>query len=95
MLKTGRFLEVLTLDSRGAWIFTNDLGIEVMLGREQVMERFRRLLLVSENVAFTERLDEIQKIDTRYSNGIAVSWKQNMAGLGVAETYKSQRIQKL
>jgi hypothetical protein len=46
-------------------------------------------------VAFTERLDEIQKIDTRYSNGIAVSWKQNMAGLGVAETYKSQRIQKL
>ena len=95
LLKTGSFIEVLTLDERGAWSFTNDAGIEVMLGKEELMERIQRLLIVSANIDLTKRQHQIQKIDTRYSNGVAVSWKQTMDGIDLAKTFKSQRELKL
>ncbi|HIG40206.1 MAG: cell division protein FtsQ/DivIB [bacterium] len=95
LLKTGSFIEVLTLDERGAWSFTNDTGIEVMLGKEELMERIQRLLIVSENIDLTERQHQIRKIDTRYSNGVAVSWKKSMEGIDLAKTFKSQRELKL
>jgi len=95
LLKVGRYIEVLTLDERGAWTLINDLGIEVLLGKEGLMEKVQRFVLIAEHVDLIGRLDEIQRIDTRYSNGVAVSWKHATEGMELAKTFKSQREQKL
>lgn len=95
LLKVGRSIQALRLDSRGAWILTNDLGIEVLLGRDELMERIQRLILIAEHVDLMGRLDEIERIDTRYANGVAVSWKHATEGMELAKTFKLQREQKL
>lgn len=64
----------LTLEQRGAWTLTLSNGIEVALGRDQVEERFARFLTVYEGQLAT-RSDEVQRIDARYTNGVAVKWK--------------------
>ena len=95
LLKVGRSIEILKLNDRGAWALTNDLGIEALLGKDELMERMRRLVLVTERIELMGRLDEIQQIDTRYSNGVAVSWSPASEGMDLARTFKSQRELKL
>lgn len=64
----------LRLEQRGAWTLTLANGIEVALGRDLVEERFARFLAVYEGQLAT-RSDEVQRIDARYTNGVAVKWK--------------------
>ena len=64
----------LTLEQRGAWTLTLANGIEVALGRDQVEERFARFLTVYDG-QLAARSDEVQRIDARYTNGVAVKWK--------------------
>lgn len=62
------------LEERGAWTLTLANGIEVALGRDQVEERFERFLNVyGEQLA--RRADQVERIDARYTNGVAVRWK--------------------
>lgn len=62
------------LEERGAWTLTLANGIEVALGRDQVEERFERFLNVyGEQLA--NRADQVERIDARYTNGVAVRWK--------------------
>lgn len=68
----------LTLEARGAWTLTLNSGIEVVLGRDQVEQRFERFMTVYEN-RLASRLDEISRVDARYSNGVAVQWKAETA----------------
>ncbi|MFW5823571.1 MAG: cell division protein FtsQ/DivIB [Marinobacter sp.] len=64
----------LALEERGAWTITLANGIEVALGRDQVEERFERFLTVyGEQLA--SRADQVERIDARYTNGVAVRWK--------------------
>ncbi|WP_166251933.1 cell division protein FtsQ/DivIB [Marinobacter salicampi] len=65
----------LKLETRGAWTLVLANGIEVALGRDQVQERFRRFLTVYEG-QLEARADEVKRIDARYTNGVAVKWKQ-------------------
>ncbi len=63
----------LRLSRRGAWDLTLENGALVRLGRAEVIER------VSRFVAFYERklagkINTVAIVDTRYSNGIAVTW---------------------
>ena len=71
----------LTLEQRGAWTLHLANGIDVVLGRDQTRERFARFLAVYEQ-GLAARVDEVERIDARYSNGIAVQWKdpQVLAG---------------
>ena len=70
---------------RGAWVLR--LGFEnvqedgaftrtfdVSLGRDQIVEKVQRLLLVYDQQLQQQR-QRIDKIDLRYNNGIAVSWR--------------------
>lgn len=64
----------LTLEQRGAWTLTLGSGIEVVLGRSQVQERFERFITVYEN-RLAPRSHEVSRVDARYTNGVAVQWK--------------------
>lgn len=64
----------LTLEPRGAWTLRLANGIEVALGRDQVAQRFERFVTVYED-QLASRADEVQRIDARYTNGMAVQWK--------------------
>lgn len=64
----------IALEERGAWTLTLANGIEVALGRDQVEDRFERFLSVyGERLA--SRADQVERIDARYTNGVAVRWK--------------------
>jgi cell division protein FtsQ len=95
LLKEGRSIDILRLNSRGGWVFVNDMGIEVLLGKDELMERIQRLLKVAGHVDLNGKLDEVRSIDARYSNGVAVSWKNTVEGMEIAKTFNSQREQKL
>lgn len=68
----------LTLEQRGAWTLTLSNGIEVVLGRDQVEQRFERFITVYEN-RLAPRVNEVSRVDARYSNGVAVQWKAEVA----------------
>ncbi|MFO8141037.1 MAG: cell division protein FtsQ/DivIB [Marinobacter sp.] len=70
----------LSVEQRGAWTLTLSNGIEVVLGRDQVEQRFERFITVYEN-RLAARVDEVSRVDVRYSNGVAVQWK---ADAGIA-----------
>ncbi|MBL4680537.1 MAG: cell division protein FtsQ/DivIB [Pseudomonadales bacterium] len=95
LLKTGRSIDMIRLDSRGAWMFKNDLGITVLLGKDQLMERMQRLGAILEHLALNNQFSGIERIDTRYSNGVAIRWKQVLNNLELAESFKWKREQKL
>jgi len=75
----------LELNERGAWTitFTNtaqgDNLVQVRVGRDEVLERMRRLvtLLESNSVA---NMPLLASIDLRYSNGLAVSFREEEPG---------------
>ncbi len=91
LARTGTALETLRLDERGAWEFTTDKKIRVLLGKEDIKERVQRYLFVIENTDLSGRMGEVQQIDTRYSNGLAVSWKSSPSDLDVAKSENMQR----
>jgi len=68
----------LSLETRGAWTLTLNSGVEVVLGRDQVSRRFERFITVYEN-RLASRLNEVSRVDARYSNGVAVQWKADVA----------------
>ncbi|CDG85079.1 cell division protein FtsQ/DivIB [Janthinobacterium agaricidamnosum] len=85
--------ESLSLSSRYAWTVKLDNGMSVALGREQtrstLKERVDRLVGIYPQLA--SRLDNIDTIDMRYQNGLALS----SAGLVIpAEGKKSAALKK-
>ena len=51
-------------------------GLTLHLGQDQVLEKFQRFVLVLER-SLKPRLHEIESIDMRYNNGLAVRWNTN------------------
>lgn len=68
----------LSVEQRGAWTLTLSNGIEVVLGRDKVEQRFERFITVYES-RLAPRVDEVSRVDARYSNGVAVQWKADEA----------------
>jgi len=71
----------LSLEQRGAWTLTLSNGIEVVLGRDQVNERFDRFVTVYQE-RLVSRASEVKRVDARYSNGVAVKWKLDETASG-------------
>ena len=71
----------LSLEKRGAWTLTLSNGIEVVLGRDQVTQRFERFMTVYQE-RLVSRASEVKRVDARYSNGVAVKWKADAAASG-------------
>lgn len=71
----GLHLSGLELESRGAWHLELDNGMKVVAGREDLMPRLRRFIQVYET-QLADKVDQIEEVDIRYTNGVAVRWKQ-------------------
>lgn len=86
--RTGQVLDTLRLDARGSWEFTTQSGMEVLLGNEDIMKRMQRYVRVFQQTGLVEEISRIARVDTRYSNGVAVDWKKSTEGFEVANAYK-------
>jgi len=75
---TGLNIEALHLEARGAWRLKLDNGIRVIVGREAEEQRLSRFLKVYQ-AQLAERAADIEQVDIRYSNGIAVRWRPAVA----------------
>ena len=67
------------LDKRRAWHLQLDNSVLLELGRADARKRLQRFVRAWPGV-FAGRLDDLQRVDLRYSNGFSVSWKQTVAG---------------
>ncbi len=67
-------ISMLALSARQSWQLRLDNGITLLLGREHIIEHLQRLAKIYNNIVGS-RADDIDYIDLRYSNGIAVHWK--------------------
>ncbi|BFM17310.1 cell division protein FtsQ/DivIB [Maricurvus nonylphenolicus] len=73
--KYGLEVKGLQADATLAWTLTLDNDLPIVIGRDQVMEKVGRFLVVYQQ-QLKQRLGEIERIDVRYSNGVAIGWKQ-------------------
>jgi cell division protein FtsQ len=74
MLEAGLRIAALRLDERGAWEMDLDSGVTVRLGRREVDERLDRFIHTASQV-IAHRLNDINYVDMRYSNGFAIGWR--------------------
>jgi cell division protein FtsQ len=74
MLEAGMRIAALRLDERGAWEMDLDSGVTVRLGRRDVDERLDRFIRTASQV-IAHRLNDINYVDMRYSNGFAIGWR--------------------
>lgn len=78
MKRAGLNIEALQLEARGAWTLMLDNGIRVIVGRQDEEERLARFLKVYQ-AQLAEKAADIEQVDIRYSNGIAVRWRPAVA----------------
>ncbi len=70
-------------DALGEWrvTFTNELAVS--LGHEDLLERAERFSRVYRKV-IEDRVDQVARVDARYRNGVAVSWRGDARNFQVA-----------
>ncbi|WHI48281.1 cell division protein FtsQ/DivIB [Microbulbifer sp. MKSA007] len=75
-LLTTRDMEVkrLSFDDLSGWHLELVSGIELKLGHDALLERVHRFLYLSRGV-LAPHLQKVVSVDTRYSNAVAVQWK--------------------
>lgn len=78
LINRGLSLVALELDDRGNWSARLAGDINITLGRGEVMEKMRRLLVAYEQ-GLSENFSNIANIDMRYNNGFAVEWRTKNA----------------
>ncbi|HBX57483.1 cell division protein FtsQ/DivIB [Pseudomonas sp. UBA2684] len=68
----------LELRERGSWFLSTAQGIELLLGRDHLVEKMRRFTAIY-GKALKEQQTNIARIDLRYANGLAVAWREPVA----------------
>lgn len=63
------------LDERRAWHLQVGNGVLLELGRADTRERLQRFIRAYPTI-FAARLEELKRVDLRYSNGFSVYWQQ-------------------
>ena len=63
------------LDSRRAWHLQVGEGVLLELGRVDTRERLQRFISAYPTV-FAGRIEQLKRVDLRYSNGFSVDWQQ-------------------
>lgn len=71
----GLKVAALDMNSRGAWRLALENGVEIKVGKDQVIERMRRLAAFLDG-HFLEGIAVLESIDLRYPNGIAVDRRE-------------------
>lgn len=80
----------LELHERGSWFLTmsgNDTQqpIELLLGRDPLVEKMRRFAAIYDK-ALKPQIANIERVDLRYPNGLAVGWRAPVAPVVAAAT---------
>lgn len=70
---SGLKIAALKRDERGAWWLGLDNGLQLVIGRDQVIEKMRRFLMVWE-LELKSQVGRVAQVDIRYDNGVAVKW---------------------
>lgn len=83
-------IDHLRLDQRGSWSMLLSNGTRLQLGRDDAVERLQRLMVSWAELSSTHPLPPLL-IDLRYTNGFAVHWPSEAAGLAVNEHSLSTR----
>lgn len=65
----------LLLDERGNWVAVLEGDVKITLGQDQIMSKMRRFMRSYQH-ALVADFERVESIDMRYSNGLAVAWKQ-------------------
>jgi cell division protein FtsQ len=65
----------LELDGRRSWHIQLDDSVALELGRAHAWQRLERFIKVYPEV-FAGRMEELQRVDLRYSNGFSVYWQR-------------------
>ena len=65
----------LEMRDRGSCFLTSRGGIEMLLGRNDVVEKMQRFLTI-DKLMLVDRRELIARVDLRYSNGMAVAWRE-------------------
>lgn len=65
----------LEMRDRGSWFLTTRSGIEMLLGRDDVVDKMQRFLAI-DKLMLADRRELIARVDLRYSNGMAVAWRE-------------------
>ncbi|WP_439887606.1 cell division protein FtsQ/DivIB [Pseudomonas sp. MBLB4123] len=68
----------LELRERGSWFLSTAQGIELLLGRDHLVEKIRRFSAIYDK-ALKAQQTNIARIDLRYANGLAVAWREPVA----------------
>ena len=84
----------LTLNDSGSYELTLTNGVLVKLGREDVLARLRRLVVFLES-AHGQDLQEVESIDLRYRNGLAVEHKRDLSGSAMQGNGKRSSVMQL
>lgn len=71
----------LKIDARHAVEIKLENGLGVVLGREDTMNRLERFTRVY-NKVLSARVNDIDVIDLRYTNGMAIRWKKHLKSKG-------------
>lgn len=74
----------LELRERGSWFLTTHDGIQVLLGRDKLVDKMQRFLTIDQHM-LSEYRQQIARVDLRYSNAMAVAWREPVAQASTAE----------
>jgi len=74
LLKISLDIKQLKIDKRRSWLLRLNNGITVKLGRAKSEQRLDRFLAVYK-AGLNQFYKEVDTIDMRYTNGLAVNWK--------------------
>ncbi len=75
LIPTGLKIAQLKRDNLGVWYIDTATGVRLVIGRDQVSEKIRRFSVVWA-AGLSYQLKQIESIDLRYPNGLAVTWKE-------------------
>lgn len=62
----------LEMRERGSWYLTTNQGFDLLLGRDHLLEKLHRLAVIYDKALKAEQ-GQIERIDLRYPNGLAVA----------------------
>lgn len=65
----------LEMSPRGSWTAILNGGAKLVMGRQEPLEKLRRFLWVYRQ-ALAPEFARVERIDTRYVNGLAVAWRE-------------------
>jgi cell division protein FtsQ len=68
------------IDARHAVELKLDNGLRVVLGRGDTLNRLQRLMRIYHKTLAT-RINDIEYIDLRYTNGMAIGWKKKLKNI--------------